>query len=244
MKKLIALLVCLHFIAMPTYGVITDEFAENPPDKNIKPLKPQRIKITDDFVEETLNKNADIKIKKRAEITDDFAQNNKNKNVKSNNTVYIEETLPEKTAGGIKKKVVTVDKSNMTSVRVKIKNNYSTKSRKQIQEGDYIEFVTVDEVNVNKKVYPAGTEVLARVETISMNQNMGVPADLVVGNFNIDNNLLSGEINKTGANRSLWVYPAMCLTVWFYGAGLLFTLVRGGHAKIKKSETFTLYAQN
>ena len=244
MKKIIALLVCLQFMVMPSYGMITDDFVENLPNKNTGPLKPQKIKITDDFVEETLNKNVKTDIKKHAEITDEFAQKNRNKNVKSNNPVYIEETLPEKTAGGIKKKVVTVDKSNMTPVRVKIKNYYSTKSRKQIQEGDYIEFVTVDDVTVNKKSYPAGTEVMARVETISMNQNMGVPADLVVGNFNIDNNLLSGEIAKTGANRSLWVYPAMCLTVWFYGAGLLFTFVRGGHAKIKKSEIFTLYAQN
>ena len=229
---------------MPSYGVITDEFAENLPDKNTQTLKPKKMKITDDFVEETLNKNLQTTVKKHAEITDEFAQNNKNKNVKNNNTVYIEETLPEKTAGAIKKKVVTVDKSNMTPVKVKIKNYYSTKSRKQIQEGDYIEFATVDDVTVNKKSYPAGTKVMARVETISMNQNMGVPADLVVGNFNIEDNLLSGEISKTGANRSLWVYPAMCLTVWFYGAGLLFTFVRGGHAKIKKSETFTLYAQN
>ena len=72
---------------------------------------------------------------------------------------------------------------------------------------------------------------------------MGVPADLVIGSFTLNGVPLGGEINKTGANRSLWVYPCMYGTLWFFGIGVLFIPIRGGHAKIKTTETYTLYAK-
>ena len=68
-----------------------------------------------------------------------------------------------------------------------------------------------------------------------------MPSNLVVGNFTLDDNKLSGEISKTGANRSLWLYPAIYATSWLFGIGLLFIFIRGGHAKIKPNETHTLY---
>ena len=241
MKKIISFLICLNIVITPAYGVITDDFV-NESLNNIKTQQKPRAEIKDSFVEETLNKNTKIKQKKQFSINDDFATKNTNKNIKKTKPSIIEENLPQKVTKDTQKKIVIVDEENLIPIRIRIKDYYTTKSRNEIQEGDYIEFETIEDVFINKKLYPAGTVVHARIETISMNQAMGVPADLVVGNFNINNILLYGEINKTGANRTLWVYPAMWSTIWFFGAGLVFVFVRGGHAKIKKSEIFTLYA--
>ena len=134
-----------------------------------------------------------------------------------------------------------MDYNSATAVPVKIKRYFTTRSH--IQEGDYIEFATTKDVVIKKKLYPAGTTVKARVETISQNKAMGVPSDLIVGNFSIEGIPLAGEVSKTGANRSFWVYPCTYGFLFFFGAGLLFIPIRGGHAKITKRQTYTLYAE-
>ena len=63
-------------------------------------------------------------------------------------------------------------------------------------------------------------------------------------NFSIDGKRLAGEISKTGANRSLWLYPTIYMTTLFFGVGLLLIPIRGGHAKIKPQQTFTVYYQH
>lgn len=181
--------------------------------------------ITDEFVEQTLDKNLKIKLPKEVVITDDFVEKSLSKNLK-----IIE-----------RKKVVVTDKKAMTPVSVKIKRPFS--SQDNLQEGDTIEFVLTKEVTVNGKTYPAGEIVQARLETVSMNESMGVPADIIIGNFSLDGIPLGGEINKIGANRSVWVYPCVHIFSIFFGAGLLLIPIRGGHAKIRTDETFTLYAE-
>ena len=181
--------------------------------------------ITDEFVEQTLDKNLKIKPPKEIIITDTFAEKSLSKNL---NNVE-------------RRKVVVNDKSAMTPVSVRIKRPYS--SQDNLQEGDTIEFMLTKPVTINGKTYPAGEIVNARLETVSMNEVMGVPSDVIVGNFNLDGIPLGGEINKTGANRSFWVYPSIYIFSIFFGAGLLFIPIRGGHAKIRTNETFTLYAE-
>lgn len=123
-------------------------------------------------------------------------------------------------------------------IKVKIKNKYSTKDN--FNEGEYIDFITLEDAKIKNKNYPKGSTVKARIETVSQNKSWGVPSDLVVGNFTLNGNKLTGEILKTGANRSLWVYPAVIAGCMFLGAGLLLIPIRGGHAKIRPSEVYTL----
>lgn len=126
-----------------------------------------------------------------------------------------------------------------TPVIVRISNDFTTKLKKA--EGEEIQFVTVNDVKINNKLYPKGSIVDARIETVSMNKAFGVPADLTVGNFKLGNTRLAGEINKTGANRAYWVWPIGGICLLGLGLGVFILAVRGGHAKIKTSEKYTFY---
>lgn len=156
---------------------------------------------------------------------------------------YIEDELANKLDKNLKIEQYSYkpiyENENTTEVKVKIKKNYSTKQK--IKEGEYLDFITVKDFSYKDKLYPAGTLVKARVETISLNKIYGVPSDVIVGNFSIDDIPLRGEISKTGANRALWLYPTIEITSWLC-VGLLLIPIRGGHAKIKTKEIFTLEA--
>ena len=241
MKKVLMLLICISLFTMPAYCTITDDFAERSLNKDLKIKKVQPPVIEDDFVENTLNKNLKIRAVSYKPITDNFAENNPNKNAKPAPKTAIQENIPVLSKNTTTKKIVVFDTSSMQAVPVKIVTNYSTKQK--FDEGDCINFVTTKDVRINNNTYPRGTKVQARIETISTNKSMGVPADLIVGNFSIDEIPLAGEICKVGANRSLWVRPCMYAFLLFWGAGLLFTPIRGGHAKINTSEVYTLYAK-
>ena len=124
---------------------------------------------------------------------------------------------------------------NKTPVRIKIKKNFTTKTNPK--EGTYIEFETVGKV----KTYPIGTTVRGRLETVSQNCMFGVPADIVIGNFEINGKPLSGEIAVQGANRTIWLRPCIYFGTIFLGAGMALSPIRGGHAKIRQKEIYTLY---
>jgi len=215
MKKIITFLICFNIIFLPAYSAI----------------------INDDFVENTLDKNLKIKKYQYYPIVDDFAACNKNSNPLKK-AVSFDEITPRMPEHRFVRKPVVFD-DNYKEVKIRIKDFYTTKSN--FQEGEEIEFLTLDDVQIRNKNFPKNSIVKARLETISKNKSFGVPSDVVIGNFMLDNIPLSGEISKTGANRSLWLYPVVYNTVWFFGAGLLLIPIRGGHAKIKPSQIFTLY---
>lgn len=125
--------------------------------------------------------------------------------------------------------------STETPVEIRIKKVLTTKTKPE--EGDIVEFETVSDV----KSYPAGTTVTGRIEFISMNYTYGVPADIIIGSFKIGKTPLYGEISITGANRSLWLRPCVIAGSIFFGAGLALMPIRGGHAKVKPSKTYTVY---
>ena len=242
MKKILSFIICLGFFCMPAYAEIVDEFVNKTLDKSLKIKPASRIVIADTFADNTLNKNLKPAKYSYKPIKDNFAENNQNKSKYKAIVVNYNENLPQISNKTTARKVVVIDNNSMTAVPVRIKKLFTTKSK--IQEGDYLEFETTKDIVINKKTYPARTTVKARVETISLNESWGVPSDLVLGNFSIDGIPLGGEINKTGANRTLWVRPAAwTLIILFWGAGILLTPIRGGHAKIRTSEIYTLYAK-
>lgn len=163
-----------------------------------------------------------------SQIVDTFVETSLSKSLK----------IKEPTAN---KQVFITDSAQSVPVAVKIKKNLTTKEQRE--EGEYVEFETISDVSVNNINYPKGTAVEGRIETVSMNTSMGVPADIVISNFKMKKTPLQGELKKIGANRSLWVYPCVYTGSIFFGAGLLLTPIRGGHAKIGSDEIFTLYLQ-
>ncbi len=219
---------------------IQDDFIENTLSKDLKIKPVKSFNIKDDFIEENLDKTLSVKEFQYKNITDDFAQNNKNKNPKRKR-IIITETLPktDRTISSSINKAQIFNIENLTPLLIKPVNTFSTK--RKLQEGDQVFFETANAIKINGVYYKKGTRIKARVETVSQNKMWGVPSDLVIGNFSIDNIPLYGEISKTGANRALWLYPAIYATSFLFGASSLFAFIRGGHAKIKTGETYTIY---
>lgn len=244
MKKFISVLLCFNLLSLPAISQVTinDNFADTTLDKTLTVKKRVSQPIIDTFVEQTLDKNLKIKTHEYIPIEEPKIEACHKKKEKI--ILQIDEVLPQTDRTIQTKKVKSLalmESDKMTPVYVKIKHPFTTKSK--TDEGEYVEFELIKDVQIKDKLYPKGYTVKARVETISRNESMGVPSDLIVGSFKIDEIPLYGEINKTGANRSLWVSPLVYGTCWFFGVGLLFIPVRGGHAKLNPKETFTLYAE-
>lgn len=128
-------------------------------------------------------------------------------------------------------------------IKLKIIKDLTTKNN--ITEGAQILFKTVEDVVLNGILLPKGTKIAGRIETFSESDKMGTPANIIIDNFYVKNNpeiCFYGNITKTGANRSLWVYPLyQAGNLALYAAGFVFVPIHGGHAKLLTNETFTVF---
>ena len=107
-------------------------------------------------------------------------------------------------------------------------------------------FIATRDFEIMGKKFEKGTTVLGRVETLSASDKMGTPETLKIDNFYIDDNgkeiNLHGSVSKTGANRSIWVYPLyQAGNITFYVAGFVFVPIHGGRAKLSTKEDFTIF---
>ena len=193
--------------------------------------------ITDDFVEESLDKNLRIKKHEAKIIIDTFAESNSAKSTPLKKAVIPKEDLPIVVTPYKRRRYVITEEFRET-FPIRIVRPFTTKSKPL--EGSYLEFVTVRDVKYKNKVYPAGTVIKGRIETVSQNDMNGDPANVVIGSFDMDGVPLLGEISKTGADRMLWLKP-LSFAVGIFGIpGFLLMFVRGGHAKITPKETYTI----
>lgn len=197
-------------------------------------LTPANAMLTDDFVDETLSKDLQIRKYSAKIIVDEFAEANKNEPLRHNERVVVTEILPTSN----KTYKINPYKMSRNEVAIRIIEPISTKLKPE--EGSEILFETVEQIKIGNKIYPNGTSIKARIETVSQNAMWGSPAEIVIGNFYLDNIPLYGEIDKVGRNNVLWVRPLAILTGLCFGTGFFFMFIRGGHAKIKPNETFTL----
>lgn len=131
-------------------------------------------------------------------------------------------------------------------VPINIRLAQHLKSTKGLLEGSTIPFVATHDFEISGKKFEKGTIVFGRVETISASDKMGVPETLVINNFYIENEgqeiNLSGSVSKTGANRTLWVYPLyQAGNILFYVAGFVVVPIHGGRAKLLTSDSFTVF---
>lgn len=149
-------------------------------------------------------------------------------------------TIPEG-AVQIQRRVSITEDLTKPQIEIPIKISSPVTTKSMPEEGDFLDFVTTKDVKIGQKIYPKGTIVNGRIEMVSMNFSLGVPADILISNFSLDKIPLKGEIKKIGANRSIWVKPCAYIGCLCFGAGLLLYPIRGGHAKIKEKEIFTVY---
>ena len=132
-------------------------------------------------------------------------------------------------------------------IPIQIKISEHLKSTRNILEGSTIPFVAQSDFKINEKEYSRGTTILGRVETISASDKMGTPESIKISNFYIpDENIeLYGSVSKTGANRSIWVYPLyQAGNITFYVAGFIFVPIHGGRVKLLTSEDFTIFYES
>lgn len=259
------LIIILIIFSIPAYaqkaGIIEDEFvkssyfgknSKNTVLKEQEPIKDELLEapLYKDFVfrlgVSASGKYTEVPIKDEL-IDDNFIENAKK--IVIVRKEQADEYFIEKKIDLKKVRIITPKtKYDFTKkiVPIKIKIAQHLKSTKNIHEGSVIPFIAQDEFEIKGKKYEKGTAILGRVETISASDKMGVPETLIIGNFFIENNNeeinLYGAVSKTGANRSIWVYPLyQAGNILFYAAGFVLVPIHGGRAKVLTSDSFTVF---
>ena len=244
MKKIFSSLICLGLLSSNfAFAEIFEDSLANQLDKNLKIEKYKQAPIEDDFVLRTLPNDLSIKPVSSVRYHDEFALKSLNQNLKVQKAKFeiIEDSLADKIdKNKVKKVALNKATTDFTQGKIKVypKKYYTTRTK--LYEGDYIDFVLAQDVKLNNVLYKKGTNVKARVETLSQNGAYGVPADLIVGNFTLGDNVLGGQISKKGANRSLWVYPTSYILMPMFFMGLFILPIRGGHAKLYPSKIYEI----
>lgn len=256
MKKLFVFLICIQLINIPAFASDLFEDAlvnKTLTGKTFKSIKSSSEFINDTFVEKSL-KNMPCNSKSDNKMFEDELVNKNLSGTKyqiqKQENICINDTLADKTLKNVsakpKKAKLNFDFEvvKQTPVKIAITNNIT--SKKDLTEGQELNFRVVDDVSIdNNLVLKKDALVTAKLETISLNQAFGVPADILIDDFKIVSNQteinLDGSIHKIGANRSLWVYPVGYMGCFFFGAGLLLFPIRGGHAKIRTKDVYQVY---
>jgi len=189
----------------------------------------EELQFDDELISPEFIKNASNVVIIKKEIPDDY---------------FIEKNIDLTNVRHIKAK--TKYDFTKKQIPIKIKVAKYLKSTKGTLVGSSIPFVSTHDFEINGKKYKEGTTILGRIENISASDKMGVPESIKIDNFYIEeDNLeinLHGSVSKTGANRSIWVYPLyQAGNICFYVAGFVFVPIHGGRAKLLPTETFTIF---
>lgn len=151
-----------------------------------------------------------------------------------------------------------IDKTKLTIIKTKNKYNFAKKqipiklqiakkfnAKDGVKEGNFLEFKTISDAIINNIKLPKGTSVIGRIETVSKSDKMGVPESIVIDNFYVKQKPeinFYGYISKSGANRTIWVYPLyQAGNILLYVAGFVFVPIHGGHVKFSTDEIYTVY---
>lgn len=113
-------------------------------------------------------------------------------------------------------------------------------SEQDLRDGDKLCFEIVNPVYYKGKKYADKNEkVYATVETIIKNGMNGIPASIILGNFefkNIEKSKIQDYVEIYGADLSWLVFPLKWALTILPPTGSLTNFIKGGHAKIKNSE--------
>ncbi len=242
MKKLFLIITLISF-SMPVFGFSTEPIEDELLNPNIygemngntvfklgvsEHGDYQYIPIEDELIDDGFISNASNFAIIRKEHSDDF---------------FFEKIVdPSKV-----RKILPKTRYDFTKqqIPVQIKLAQQIKTNKLL-EGSIVNFVATHDFEINGKIFKKGTSVFGRVEVLSASDKMGVPETLKIDNFYIEDNgqeiNLSGSVSKTGANRSIWVYPLyQAGNITFYAAGFVFVPIHGGRAKLSTKDSFIVF---
>ena len=209
-----------------------------------------RINSNDGTIQLEISKNDFLKKLIEDELlTEDFVNKNSgNIIIGKNNLKRIEDEFAQKAIDITKLTIIKAKNCYnfaKTQIPVHLRIAEKMKFKKDVKIGDELKFITTEEVKIGEIKLPAETEVIGKIETISASDKMGVPESVVVDNFYVKNKPdinFFGYVSKTGANRSIWVYPLyQAGNITFYVAGFIFVPIHGGRAKFSPDDIYTVY---
>ncbi|MBQ8887846.1 MAG: hypothetical protein IJY61_09115 [Candidatus Gastranaerophilales bacterium] len=129
-------------------------------------------------------------------------------------------------------------------IKLNITETISTK-KDDIYDGQIVKFKVKENVFLNNQLFiKQGTIATARVETTVDRGMNGLPATIILDNFQINNipqEKLKCTIIHKGLNLALLVFPIKWILTPIPGAGTCTNLILGGHANIKQKKTLTIY---
>lgn len=131
------------------------------------------------------------------------------------------------------------------SVPVKLQLNGKISTKKNNgYEGQILKLRVKQNVKYNGKIIvKSGAEASAKLETIMTKGMNGIPAILIVDNFQIDgidSDKLKGTYIKKGLNLSWLVFPIKWALTILPPTGSLTNFITGGNATIDSKDTITL----
>ena len=134
---------------------------------------------------------------------------------------------------------------DLTRIRIPITIKKSIKSENDLYEGQILEFQALKTIRRRGvTIVERGQTITARVETLITNGMNGIPASIVLGDFNIeglDKNKLTPRYEKFGMDLSLFVFPLKWALTFLPPTGSLTNFILGGHASIRKNKKIDLY---
>lgn len=129
-------------------------------------------------------------------------------------------------------------------IKLNIVKTISTKNN-GVYEGQILQFKVKENVFENNQLLlKQGTIVNARVETYIERGMNGLPATIIIDNFEVPNiplKKLKCTVIHKGINYALIVFPIKWILTPIPFAGSTTNLIVGGHAKIKEKNTITIY---
>lgn len=130
-------------------------------------------------------------------------------------------------------------------VPIQVKIIKEIKSEFDIYEGQFIDFKVIkDVVYKDRVIAKSGDIITARVSVIITPGMNGIPASIIFKDFCMDGAPKSRFINSYevfGQDRSLLVFPLKCALTILPPSGSLTNFIMGGHAKLNKKKTITIY---
>ncbi len=159
------------------------------------------------------------------------------KEVKQYNYVPINDTITSSDKE-LKKEYKQENFEDLYEKRIIISPN-KRMSFDRFKEGDEIELVIAK--NSERWNLKKGDKIKARIETISPSSFFGIPEEVIIDNFTINDKKANGAITLRGANRSYWVAPLSTALNVFFCAGVLLYFVKGGKAKLNPHQQFEVF---
>jgi len=133
---------------------------------------------------------------------------------------------------------------NLEHKPIKLRIINDVKTEQDLRDGDRLCFEVIQDVAYKGQKLAIKNEIVyATVETVIKNGMNGIPASVILGNFeftNIESAKLQDEVEIYGNDLSWLVFPLKWALTFLPPTGSLTNFIKGGHVKIKENDIITI----